>query len=210
MLVERAPEVPVLDMHEHVDVLGALLGVGSRRTGVRVAVLSEGSRRLQRARRNFPLLRELVFDEVALEDLLRGRTLGADPEQLLCGQVQIGLLHEAGAVAAQLIGSKCCPMCPLRQPLASPKDMLEGRCLRTNRFLWSDRHLELSLAEGLSVELDRGRCSTSATRSDPLINLSGDVSFIWQKFLVGRFKACASTDNALQHGDDFCLHQRLS
>ena len=88
--------------------------------------------------------------------------------------------------------------------------MLEGRCLWTSRFLWSYRHLELSLAEGLSVELDRGRCSTWAIRSDPLINLSGDVSFICPRLLVGLFKAGAPTDNTLEHGDYFCLHMRLS
>ena len=87
--------------------------------------------------------------------------------------------------------------------------MLEGRCLRTNRFLWGYRHLELSLAEGLSVELDRGRCGTSATRSDPLIYLFGDVSFICLRLLVGLFEAGAPTDDALEHCDDFCLHLRL-
>ena len=106
--------MPVLDMHEHVDVLGALLGVGARRAGVGVAVLPEGSRGLQLVLRNYTLIRELVFHDVALEHLLRGRALGADPEQLFCGQVQIGLLHEAGAVAAQLMGVKCRPVYPLR------------------------------------------------------------------------------------------------
>ena len=85
--------------------------------------------------------------------------------------------------------------------------MLEGRCLlRTNRFLWSYRHLELSLAEGLSVELDRWRCSTSAIRSDPLINFFWNVSFIYLRILVGLFKTGASTDNALEYCDNFCFH----
>ena len=44
--------MPVLDMDEHVDVFGALLGVGLRRARVRVASLSEGGRRLQLVRRN--------------------------------------------------------------------------------------------------------------------------------------------------------------
>ena len=106
--------MPVLDMHKHVDVLGALLGVGAGQARVRVAVPSEGSRGLQRVLRDRTSIRELDFQEVALEDLLRGRALGAYPEQLLCGQVQIGLLNEAGAVATQLLGIKCRPVCPLR------------------------------------------------------------------------------------------------
>ena len=106
VLVERVPEVPVLDMHEHVNVLGALFGVGARRASVRVAALSEGGRRLKLVLlRNYTVICELVFHDVTLKDLLRGRALGADPEQLFCRQIQIGCLHEAGAVAAQLMGS---------------------------------------------------------------------------------------------------------
>ena len=95
--------MPVLDMDEHVDVLGALLGVGARRARVRVA-LSEGGRGLQLVLRNDTLIGQLGFHDVALEDLMRGRALGAHPEQLLCSQVQIGLLDEAGAVGTPLMG----------------------------------------------------------------------------------------------------------